>query len=151
MSTLVTKITLKKVVGSIDVEKLIAAKGKQIELMDVYGFARKSVPESSSLGEYVKFMGRFKAANLETGEVFESGGLILPRVAQDALAGAFGDNTDNVQFGFRISVKYDPTVPVKYAYQCVPLMQPAENDPLILLENQIKADFQKLSAPKKVA
>jgi hypothetical protein len=150
---LVTKITVKTVCGSPDIEKIVNAKGKSIELMDVFGFVRKAAPGSSDMGDYVKFKGSFKAVNLETGEVFESGALILPGVASEAIDGAFTDETTELKFGFRIGVKYAPENKgaVKYSYFAVPLSHPAENDPLVMLENQIKAEFPRLAAPAKKA
>jgi len=150
---LLTKITVKTVCGAPDIEKIIGAKGKQIELMDVFGYVRKSAPGTSDLGEYVKFKGSFKAVNLETGEIFQSGALILPGVASEALDGAMTHDVNELQFGFRIGVKYAPDNKgaVKYSYFAVPLMAPSENDPLTLLENQIKADFPKLLVQKKAA
>ncbi len=150
-ANLVTKITVKNVCGTPDIEAILKAKNKQIELMDVFGLARKAVPGTSDYGDYIKFRGAFKAVNLETGEAVQSGSLILPSVGQEALAGAFGEETGEVQFAFRISVKYDATAATKYTYVIVPLMNPSENDPLVLLENQIKQDFAKLAAPKKAA
>jgi hypothetical protein len=144
---IVSKITVKGVCGKMDLEKLLAAPGKTIELMDVYGLARKAIPDSSDYGEYVKFRGSFKAINLEDGEIVQSGACILPKVAQEALAGQFTDDTQEVAFGFRVSAAYDPEAVTKYVYKVIPLMVPAENDALGLLENKIKNDFKKLQAP----
>lgn len=146
--TIVTKITLKIICGAIDLEELLKQKNKSIELMDVYGLARKVLPEESHLGPYIKFRGAFKAVNLQTGEAVQSGALILPGMAEELLAGAFSDDTTEVKFGFRIGVKYAPDTAAKYTYTVVSLTSPAENDPIVALENQIKSDFAKLTAPK---
>ena len=144
---LISKITVKTVYGKIDIEKVINAPTKQIELMDVYGLCRKALPDSSEHGEYVKFRGSFRATNLETGEAFESGSVILPRVAEEVLAGAFSDDTSEIQFGFRVVVKYDKDSVTKYVYSVIPLLSPAENDPVTLLENKIAENFKQLAAP----
>jgi len=147
-ANIVSKITIKNVYGKIDIEKLLKEKNKQIELMDVFGLVRKSVPGTSDYGDYVKFRGSFKAINLETGEAVQSGALILPRTAEEVLQGAMSDDVNEVQFGFRIVAKYDADAVTKYTFQIIPLMNPAENDPLVLLESKIAEDFKKLAAPK---
>jgi hypothetical protein len=144
---LISKITIKTVYGNIDVEKLINAPGKQLELMDVYGICRKATPGTSEYGEYMKFRGSFRATNLDTGESFQSGAVILPRVAEEALAGAITDDTNEIQFGFRVVVRYDASAVTKYVYSVIPLLAPAENDPVTLLENQIAENFKALAAP----
>lgn len=58
------------------------------------------------------------------------------------------DDVNEVQFGFRIVAKYDADAVTKYTFQIIPLMNPAENDPLVLLESKIAEDFKKLAAPK---
>lgn len=148
VANIVSKITVKNVYGKIDIEKLLKEKNKQIELMDVFGLVRKSVPGSSDYGDYVKFRGSFKAVNLETGESVQSGALILPRIGEEVLQGAMSDDVNEVQFGFRIVAKYDADAVTKYTFQIIPLMNPAENDPLVLLESKIAEDFKKLAAPK---
>ena len=148
---LITKITVKNVCGSPDLEEIIKAPGKAIELMDVFGLARKVVPGESQYGPYVKFSGTFKAINLQTGETVRSGACILPGTAQELLAGAFSDDTTEVKFGFKIGVKADKASKgTGYAFTVEPLTDPGENDPLTMLENQILQERQrKLAAPGK--
>lgn len=128
---IVRKITLKGVCGKIDIEKLIVAPGKRIELMKVYGVARKAAPGESPIGQYVRFSGSFRAVNTMTGETYQSGGLILPPIAQDLLAGALeGDNVEDVNFGFGIAVHYDADAIAKYVYEVESLLTPSQEDPL---------------------
>lgn len=146
---LITKITVKNVCGNPDLEKIINSPGKYMDLMDVYGLARKALPGESQYGPYVKFSGSFKAINLQTGESVRSGACILPGTAQEMLAGAFSDETTEVKFGFKIGVKYDPSSKgTNYSFIVTPLTEPGENDPLIMLESQIKQErARQLAAP----
>lgn len=153
-TNLITKITVKNVCGSPDLEAILKAPNKQIELMDVYGLARKAIPGESQYGPYVKFSGSFKAVNLDTGETVQSGALILPGTAQELLAGAFSDDATEIKFGFKIGVKYDKeSKGTGYSFVVTSLTEPAENDPLVALENQIVNERKKLAAPaaKKAA
>lgn len=136
----IRKITVKAVCGAIDIEKLIAAPDKQIKLARIFGIATKAKPGASDFGEFVKFQGQFRAINLETGAEYQSGGLILPPVAQDFLEGALsGENVESVQFGFDITVRFDNTAIAKYVYEVTPLLEPQENDPLTLLGKTINS------------
>lgn len=145
---LVPKITIKSIAGAIDLEKILAAEGKQIQLAHIYGLARKAAPDSSQYGDFVRFRGSFKAVNLETGETMQSGSLILPSTAQELLAGAFSEDTTEVKFGFQICVKYDVKVATKYTYTVVNLLAAAQNDPMKALEAEISHEVKALMAPK---
>ena len=128
---IIRKITTKAVAGKIDFDKLLAAPGKHIDLMKVYGVARKALPQQTDLGAFIKFTGSFRAESCVTGDMFQSGSVILPGVAQDLLAGALdGDAVDDVQFGFIISVAYNADSVTKYSYEVVSLLTPSEDDPL---------------------
>jgi hypothetical protein len=125
------KITLKAVCGKLDFEKLLSAPDKKLSLMRVYGIARKAKPDQSDLGAFIRFSGSFRAENMETGEVFQSGVLILPGVAQDLLNGALdGEGVEDVQFGFEIGAHYDADSVTKYVYDVKSLVAPAQDDPL---------------------
>lgn len=147
------KITVKNVAGKVSIEKLLAAPGKKLTLMRVWGVARKAKPDQSDLGSFVRFLGAFRALNVETGQMFQSGALILPGVAQDLLMGALdGDNVQEVQFAFEIGVHYDPEAVTKYVYDVKSLVEPAEDDPLERMQQALKLAPPKaaqLAAPEK--
>lgn len=125
------KITLKNVAGKVDIEKVLAAPNKRMDLMKIYGVARKATPGQTDIGPFVKFGGSFRAINSATGEMFESGMAILPGIAQDLLLGALdGGDVESVNFGFAISVKYSPESIAKYEYDVSSLLAPAADDPL---------------------
>jgi hypothetical protein len=148
----VRKLTVKGVMGANpDLEKLLKAEGKRMDLLTIFGVARKFKPDTAPNGSnFVRFFGQFRAVNLDTGEVFDSGQCIVPGTVQDALYGAMGSGEEvkEVQFAVRIGVKYDATAVTKYVYTVNNLMPTQENDPMTLLENSLK-ELKALPAPKK--
>jgi len=150
---ILSKITLKKCATFPEFKALVAADtaepGKVTWLMKVYGIAAKIKPDSSDLGPYVRFVGQFRSVDMVTGRICSAGQMILPKIAQDLLAGAV-ESSNSVQFGFQLGVRYDETAAVKYVYVCESLLAPAQNDPLTMLESSIKtgAPVPVLEAPK---
>lgn len=147
----IRKITLKNVMGgNPDIEVLVKAPNKRIDLCTIYGIARRFKPDESEKGQFIRFYGQFKAVNLKTGEVFQAGQVILPGAAQDALWGAMsGTEGAQVSFAIKVGVKYSPTAIAKYEYTVESQLPPQENDPLKALE--VQAGYAKLEAPKKAA
>ena len=149
---LARKLTVKGIVGAkVDLEVLLKKEGKRMDLCAIYGLARKHKADQSDYGSFVRFYGRFRGVNLETGEVTEAGQLIAPGMLQDQLYGAMGGDggeVTEVQFAVRIGVKYDKSAATQYVYTMESLQAIAENDPLALLENGLR-DRKALLAPKK--
>ena len=149
----VRKLTVRSIVGAkVDLEVLLKKDGKRMDLCAIYGLARKHKPDQSDYGSFIRFYGRFRGVNLETGEVTEAGQLIAPGMLQDQLYGAMGGDTlgdvTEVQFAVKIGVKYDKSAATQYVYTMESLQPIAENDPLALLENGLR-DRKALPAPKK--
>lgn len=148
----IRKITVKGVMGGkVDLEALLKQTDKRQDLCTVYGIARKFKPDQSDMGAFIRFYGRFRAVNLESGEVTEAGQAILPGIVQDVLYGAMGGgegDVTEVQFAVKIGVKYNKDAVTKYVYTVESLQAPTENDPLTLLENAL-SDRKALPAPKK--
>jgi hypothetical protein len=136
---IVRKITNKVVFGAIDIEKVIAAPDKKIDMIKVWGIASKARPDQGDMGAFIRFGGLFRALNLQTGEEFQAGAMILPGVAQDLLAGALGAGAESVTFGFKIGVHFDNTAVTKYVYDVESLFPPAEDDPLERLSQTVKS------------
>lgn len=156
-ATNVRKISVKEVFGAIDIEQLIAAENKEQHVMDVYGVANGIKPGCNDLGPYVKFLGRFKAISGKTGEVFESAVLLLPKFLEEQLAAVVivGDTTNQVDFAFRVRVRYDKDVVTKYIYIADSLVETKESAAMLSLEDRIRAYAQaqiedkSKTAPKK--
>src|SRR5712692_5487556 len=117
-STPLRKITVKTVCGGDNedfkgelLEKLMKDRTKPIVLMRVWGTARRLKPGESDNGPFVKFLGAFRALNVETGELFRAPVVLLPKFLEDELAGAMGsgDNVQPVEFALEVFAKYDKT------------------------------------------
>lgn len=139
---LLKKITLANCGATPDLEKLIAAPGKQMVLLTIIGIASAHKVGQTDKGEYVRFIGQFKATNVETGVEYVSPSCILPGSAPDliygALAGAGEGEKRAVEFAFNIGARYDPTAITKYVYTIEQIIQTDESDPLALLEAKFK-------------
>lgn len=145
------KITVRKVMGEKpDIEALLKAPGKRMDLMDVYGVVTKAKPGSSDYGEYVRFLGTFVAINLQTKEEFESSVCILPRFLEEGLYGALGtEGAQNVEFALRLSIKYDKEAATNYVYEHKNLVPTKETDAMQALADKVKAAAKALPAPSK--
>ena len=123
--------------------------GRDLPLMDVFGIARRFKPGVSTLGEYVKFIGQFKAVNLASREEFTAPVVILPKFLEEQLYAVMGAQAEasDVRFGYRISAKHDKKAATKYVYKAASLMKPEENDALAMLEGEIKEATRALPAP----
>lgn len=127
-------------------------KSARIDVLDIFGIAKKAKPGSTAFGDYLRFAGQFKATNLLTKEQFTAGAVILPRFLEEQLFAVMSvDAVNDVQFAFRISVEYDADTrnARHYQYKAQPLLKPAENDALSLLEAQVKQNVLALPAPDK--
>lgn len=149
---LLTKITMKTCGAQPEIKKLVALDGKVQPLLRVFGIAAKTVPGANDYGPFVKIKGQFMATNLQTGEQFRSGTVLLPKVAEELLTGALDSLADDaggrVEFGFDIGAHFDESVATKYVYDVVPLTQPKESDPLVMLGKSIGVEVPALEAPK---
>lgn len=122
----------------------------------IVGIVEKTEAGVTSLGEYIAFIGTFKATNLETGEIYRSKKCLLPGVASDALEDAVnGAEGGQVEFAMEIGIKrvikknaQGEEVGAGYEYTMKPLIEMDEaSDPLARLESRIP----KLAAPSPAA
>lgn len=146
MTTLLKKLSVKGVCGNIKAP----APGEVAEIMVVMGYAKSSEIKKTTFGDSIGFHGDFKGINVATGEEFRSGTCYLPDVASDLLNNAMDATDGAVEFGFKIALigveGRTPGETGKYEYRCAPMMEVAENDPLVLLEARLKQGL--LAAPK---
>jgi len=153
------KITMATCGAKPDIEKVIAYKNAHgasaiMPLLTVYGIASdfKAAAGKDGMGDYVKFLGQFKAVNVETGEVFVSGAAILPGAAPDLVFGALralGEAGGSVEFAFNIGVKFDATAVTKYVYSVQQITALGQADPLAALESKLSQAA--LPSPEKLA
>lgn len=137
MQQLLKKLTVKGIMGvKVDTHLEEIKKRKSLPLCRIIGRADKARPDSSKLGDFVRFYGEFVGVNLMTGERFDSGSAILPGIAESAVFGMLGQLNDKgqaentVEFAFEIAAKYDETAATKYVYAVTPLLEPKPSDPM---------------------
>lgn len=132
------KITLKTIGAQADIEKLMDAPSRRMDLCDVWGVATIAKPGQSDHGAYVKFLGEFKARNLLTGQVYGARALILPRFIEEEIYGALtAPGAQSVDFGFRVSAKFDKDAATKYVYDVKHAMKAKESEALAQIEDQM--------------
>lgn len=137
------KITMAACGAKPDIEKVIAYKNQHGEnvvmpLLTVDGIVSdfKAGAGKDGMGDYVKFLGHFRAVNIETGQVFISGAAILPGAAPDLVYGALralGEAGGSVEFSFNFGVHFDSTAVTKYVYDVQQIAAPGQADPLAAL------------------
>lgn len=149
------KITI-RTVTSLDSEQIFElankTRDKQVPLLRIWGVAKRAKPGSSDYGPYVRFLGDFRALDVQTGALYRSSVAILPKFMEEQLAGAMGtgDNSVAAQFGVEISVKYDGKAATKYVYMDRALLEPEQSNEILALEDKIRGtDPKALPAPKK--
>lgn len=146
MTTLLKKLSVKGVCGNIKAP----APGVTVELMVIMGYAKSSEIKKTTFGDSIGFHGDFKGVDVVTGEEFRSGTCYLPDVASSLLSNALDASDGAVEFGFKIGVigvaARTPGEADKYEYRCAPMMETAENDPILALEARMKQGL--LAAPK---
>lgn len=138
--TIVSKISAKKVCGK------IAKPDNKTPLMQVFGIATGAKTGESSFGEYMSLLGQFRATNLATGEVYQSGVCFLPNMGVNMVAPMIAkEGVEGVQFALFIGV-----VPAEnafgYEYYVEPIMQASESDPLEILAKKVTQTL--LAAPE---
>lgn len=142
----IRKISVATVAGKVDLKKLIDA--EKIALMNVYGIATSKKIIATDYGDAVRFIGQFRAVNLETGELFQSSRMYLPSAMADDLDGALSGG-GTAEFAVRVSVIYDDTVASKYYYDGEDLVKPANNDAMLALESKMQTAAKALPNPNK--
>lgn len=134
---LVSKLSLKKIIGKVDVKALheMAATdaNAQVELFNIGGTCNGTKTGNTTFGEFTAFLGNFAAVRLSDNMIFRGPQLFLPTVAEsyirpvvDAAAG------QPVEFAFIIGVKpmTKPSGELSYEYTVKPIAAPDTVDPL---------------------
>lgn len=131
---ILTKISVGKIFGAALKQKRLEL-GEKRELMRVYGQATNFKTGSSTYGAWVKFIGNFKAVNLETGETYLSGAIFLPQTVSEMLFSVLKDG-GNTEFAFDIGVIGTATL-VGYEFTVKPLIKANLSNPLKMLEERL--------------
>lgn len=142
------KIMIASVFGKITLKALADAKDGIIQVAVIWGVIACVKPGESQHGTYVRFIGQFRAMNLETGQCFKSPVCLLPRFIEEELAGGVTDSSGNVEFAVRIFAKLDEDAATKYVYMSEPIIEAKESEQLKALEAKMGSARLKLTAPK---
>ena len=135
------KISAKNVMGRIPVPE----EGETIDLFQVYGHATKCESIDTSYGVAIKIIGQFEAFRADTGELFRSPTLYLPRPADEMIEEALGESEGAVEFAFEISVVAADTK-TGYEYNVSTIVEPECEDPLVVLRSKF-SEARKLDKP----
>lgn len=121
-------------------ETALANKGKSVPVLRIYGHLSSMKAEQSDLGPYTAFMGNFKAVNLLNNQAFRSGKMLLPGVAENALAGSFQGQGEGrvLVFGLDLVIKFDEKAATQYVFGAVPVIE-QQNDPIREMEKLLPA------------
>lgn len=145
---LLNKITVKTVCG--DLENAVTEVKPVLDIIQVIGIVKDKEKITTNLGDSWKLKGEFKAINLVTKEAFYSANCFLPGLASDLVVNQLSNEGDNaVQFAFIIGIKYAKNK-VGYEYSVKPLIKPAENNALNLIEQQISNNPGGVTDPSQI-
>ena len=141
--TIVSKLSVKKICG-----KIKKPEGK-VMLMQVFGIATGTKSDESNFGPWTALLGQFRAVNLESGELFQSGVCFLPNTGLNLITPLLKkDGTDGIEFALNIGV-IPAENSVGYEYYVEPVIESQENDPLEILSK--KVNQAALPSPNKDA
>lgn len=141
MDNYLSKITVKAI--GCDPKACIKAE-KTIDLAKIYGVVNESKPVDGMKDGKLsyQFFGNFEAINLQTGEVFQSTKLFLPKVVEDLLETTLRptgkEKLESVRFAFQIAATPGES-PVGYIFKAANLMKLQENDPLAAMREELAA------------
>lgn len=138
---ILNKITMKAVCGC-EVKEALGTE-PQLDLILLIGIAKKKEIFKSTFGGQVKdswkLLGEFKARNILTKEEFYAPIAFLPDIAADIWAMQMDDTDQNAtQFACILGAKATKAT-IGYEYTCKPLVKPAENTALAMLEKTVTA------------
>lgn len=132
---ILNKITIKGVCGKLENYPNME---EGVDLIQVIGNVRDKEEIKTQYGESWKLKGEFKAINLTTKEDFFSAACFLPSLAEQLIVNQLElVEGGAVQFAFVIGIRSAKNA-VGYEYTVKPLIAPAENNALTLIEKQIK-------------
>lgn len=129
---LVKKLSLKAIVGRVDVKKL-HEDNKEVDLFNIGGTCTGTKTGNSQYGEWNAFTGTFGAIRLDDGEVFRGVQLFLPEIAEAfVLPTVMESKGQPVEFAFIIGVKpaFKQDGSATYEYTVKPIQVAEVADPL---------------------
>lgn len=102
----------------------------------VNGFSKGYSPQYDS--NWVKFLGRFDAVVVSTGEVFSSFACFIIEPMQSAILNKL-ETAETVEFALEVCVKRDDNADIGYEYVLRPIFTAKEDESVIRLRNVLTA------------
>ena len=135
----VKKLSVAKVAGKVDIERLLAAPDKRVFLMRCGGRAVGTKEGLSDYGKWTALVGNFVAISADTGEESRAPYLFLPDVALVPVQVALSaPNSTGVDFLIDLYAVYDKESSVHYSYSWEPVVEAPASDPIKELFAQAK-------------
>ena len=133
---IIKKISTKTVYGAVSA-KMLPEDGSIRELYQVIGIASAVQVGESNYGAWQCLSGRFRAANLETGDGVGSMKAFLPAIAHDLVAPQIADG-GQVEFALIIGAHRSDSSPAGYEYTAETIFV-SEADPMNQLALRVEA------------
>lgn len=135
----IKKLSVAKVFGKIDIEKLIGAPDKKLHVMRAGGRAVGTKEGESDFGAWKSLVGDFAAWSGDTGEEFRAPYLFLPDVALTPVLVALGaPGASAVDFMLDLYAVYDKSSSTHFTYTWEPVVAHAAEDPIAALMSKAK-------------
>lgn len=131
---LVSKLTLSKIGAQPKVNSI----SQKTDLATLYGRVKGKKIEQGIYGDFVRFNGEFEGVNLQTGEVYRSAHLLVPKILESLLSEALNQNDAVIDFAIEIGAVPSDKGNTGYEYTVKPLIEPAASDELAALRNVIQ-------------
>ena len=116
---------------------------RDVSVARVIGFITGMESKSSDLGPYIAFKGEFEATNLLTEQVYRSGAMILPGVAEIPLVSEVASAAPGSRVKFALDVTVTENISskggTKFKYGVRSLMEPSKDDDLTKLAKALPA------------
>ena len=131
---LVSKIT----VATLDAQPKAHSITVDTHVATIFGRCTDKKVGQTQYGDFVTFKGDFEGLNVQTGESYRAGSLIVPSILESLLDSAINTEENNsVDFAVEVWVKPSEKSKTGYIYGIKPLIEPAESDVLALLRKQV--------------
>ena len=133
---IIKKISTKTVYGTVNA-KTLPEDGSTREIYQVIGIASAVQAGESNYGAWQCLSGRFRAANLETGDGVGSMKAFLPTAAHNLVAPQIVDGAQ-VEFAIIVGARRSDSSPSGYEYSAEPIFV-SEADPMKQLARRVEA------------
>lgn len=120
-------------------ETIKGSGGKAVLVASVYGKLTGSKPETSDIGAYSRFSGKFEAINHLDNTCFRSQVLIVPSVAEPILEEHLGCKAEEFGLQLFLAPNTSGKPGSKYVWQASPLTQPSADDPITAIGKRLGA------------